>query len=89
MNIVQFKDTKGNVDKYVNLEKVESATPYGKDQVLLKTPTGSFAVDRKQFEDAIEKKNNDIDKLVSISRRLIEAIDRLSLRIPTSIRMHM
>jgi hypothetical protein len=89
MNIVQFKDTKGNVDKYVNLEKVESATPYGKDQVMLKTPTSSFAVDKKQFEEAISKKSDDIDKLTAISRNIINALDRLSVHIPTSIRLHM
>ena len=89
MKFAKFTAPNGDIVKYVNLDSIDSATPYGKDQVMLKTPTGSFAVDKKQFEEAISKKSDDIDKLAAISRNIINALDRLSGRIPSSIRMHM
>ena len=42
-----------------------------------------------QFEEALKKTGQNQRDMSSIINRLIQAIDRLGVRIPTSIRMHM
>jgi hypothetical protein len=56
--------------------------------MTLHTPSMSMEVDAKQFEQAVGRTGAE-EQLPSLVVRLTQALDRLSVRIPSSIRLHM
>jgi len=89
MNIVKFKLPDGSTDCYVNLDAVVAAKPAENGKVTLHTSNLSLTVEKEQFEKAISQKDVTITEINSIVNRLIQAMDRMTVHFPTSIRMHM
>lgn len=89
MNIVKFKLPDGSTDCYVNLDAVVAAKPAEDGKVILHTNNLSLTVEKEQFEKAISEKDGTISSFNSIVNRLIQAMDRMTVHFPTSIRMHL
>lgn len=88
MNIYKFNNPRTGEEFFVNMDQVESAT-YGENgTILLHTGNKTFPVKTAQFEAAIQKKDEN-STLVSVLNRLVQATDRLTVHIPSSIRMPM
>lgn len=90
MNIVKFTLADGSTDCYVNLDAVIAAKPSedGK-RINIHTAGMSLSVDREQFEKAVAPKGNPGADICSAVSRLIQAMDRMTVHFPTSIRMHL
>lgn len=89
MNYQRFTNPDGSTNCWVNLDAVFAARPAADGKVLLQSSSLSVEVDALQFEEALKKTGQNQRDMSSIINRLIQAIDRLGVRIPTSIRMHM
>ncbi len=89
MNYLKFTNQDGTVDCFVNLDAVVVAKPDGKDKVVLITAAHTVMVDAAQFEKAVSAKDSGTERLGQLVSRLTQAIERLIVRIPTSIRLHM
>ena len=89
MNYQKFTNPDGTVDCFVNLDAVVVAKPDGKDKVVLISAVHTVMVDAAQFEEAVSAKDTATEKLGQLINRLTQAIERLGVRIPTSIRLHM
>lgn len=88
MNFKRFTLPDGSTDCFVNLDQVIAAKPSGDGKMTLYTPSMSMEVDAKQFEQAVGRTGAE-EQLPSLVVRLTQALDRLSVRIPSSIRLHM
>ena len=89
MNYQKFTNPDGTVDCFVNLDAVVVAKPDGKDKVVLISAVHTVMVDAAQFEKAVSLKDSGTERLGQLVCRLTQAIERLIVRIPTSIRLHM
>ena len=89
MNFQKFTRPDGTVDCFVNLDSVISATPAEGGKMILQTATLSVTVDAAQFEKAVAGKDDGGGRLCQMLGRLTQAVDRLVVRIPSSIRLHM
>ena len=89
MNYQKFTNPDGTVDCFVNLDAVVVAKPDGKDKVVLISAAHTVMVDAAQFEKAVSAKDTATEKFGQLINRLTQAIERLNVRIPTSIRLHM
>ena len=89
MNYQKFTNPDGTVDCFVNLDAVVVAKPDGKDKVVLISAVHTVMVDAVQFEKAVSAKDSGTERLGQLVSRLTQAIERLIVRIPTSIRLHM
>ena len=88
MNYQKFTNPDGTVDCFVNLDAVVVAKPDGKDKVVLISTAHTVTVDAAQFEKAVSAKDSGTERLGQLVSRLTQAVERLSVRIPTSIRLH-
>ena len=88
MNYFKFTNPDGTTDCFVNLDAFCSAKPGDEGKIILQSPEKSLSVDAKQFEAAIARREA-ADAYSGILNRLIQAIERLTVRIPSSIRLHM
>ena len=88
MNYCKFTNPDGTTDCFVNLDAFCSAKPGDDGKIILQSPETSISVDAKQFEPAIARREA-ADAYSGILNRLIQAIERLTVRIPSSIRLHM
>lgn len=88
MNIVKFTLPDGGTDCYINLDAVVAAKPAEDGKVNIHTNNLSIVVDARQFENAINS-TSETSALTSVLKRLIEAMDRMTVHFPTSIRMHL
>lgn len=89
MNYHRFTNPDGSTCCWVNLDAVIAVRPAEDGKVVLQSASLSVVVDVLQFEEAIKKTGQNQRDMPAIINRLIQAIDRLGVRIPTSIRMHM
>ena len=89
MNYQKFTNPDGTVDCFVNLDAIVAAEPAENGKVELLSATHTVMVDAAQFEKAVSAKNTATEKLGQLIGRLTQAIERLCIRIPTSIRLHM
>lgn len=89
MNYQRFTNPDGSTCCWVNLDAVFAARPTEDGKVLLQSSSLSVVVDSSQFEEALKKAGQNQRDTSSVLVRLIQAIDRLGVRIPTSIRLHM
>lgn len=86
MNYIEFKNAAGEA-YYVNLEKVDEVKVVN-DEVQTKNSNGIvLKAPLEVFKKAIQA--NPAKGLSDILPRLITAIERLTVHIPSSIRMHM
>ena len=88
MNFQRFTLPDGTTDCFVNLDQIIAAKPNDNGTVNLHTAFMTVTVDAKQFEDALAKADSSKDAMPGLLSRLIQALDRLSVRIPSSIRLH-
>ena len=88
MNYFKFTNPDGTTDCFVNLDAFCSAKLGDNGKIILQSPEMSISVDAKQFEAAIARREA-ADAYSGILNRLIQAIERLTVRIPSSIRLHM
>ena len=87
MNYCKFTNPDGTTLAWVNLDTVHAAHPSKQGRVTLHTPTFTIEVDASQFEEAIKKPQQERE-LCGMLGRLTQAIDRMVVRIPSSIRLH-
>ncbi len=82
-----FTNDDGSLLAFVNMDTVVYAEPSGKDKVILHSEEREIQVKRSEFEKASRSRGGeDIPNLIN---RLIQSLDRLSIRIPTSIKLHL
>ena len=87
MNFKRFTRPDGTTDCFVNLDQIIAAKPCDDGNISLHTPFMSVTVDAKQFEDAVAKTESTKDSMPGLLSRLTQAIDRLSVRIPSSVKL--
>ena len=88
MNFKRFTLPDGTTDCFVNLDQIVAAKPAAGGKVSLHSPSMTVEVDARQFEEAVSEKASKTDSVTPMVNRLIQSIDRLSVRIPSSIRLH-
>ena len=88
MNFKRFTLPDGTTDCFVNLDQIVAAKPAAGGKVSLHSPSMTVEVDARQFEEAVSEKASKTDSVSPMVNRLIQSIDRLSVRIPSSIRLH-
>lgn len=88
MNYCKFTNPDGTTDCFVNLDAFCTAKFGDNGKIILQSPETSISVDAKQFEAAIARREP-ADAYSGILNRLTQAIERLTVRIPSSIRLHM
>ena len=88
MNFKKFVDPDNREEFWINMDLVVSAFPDDRGNIILDTMTGNHFVQKEQFEKSIaeDKKNSHLESLLV---KLIDALNRLTIHIPTSIRLHM
>ena len=89
MNYQKFTNPDGTVDCFVNLDAVVVAKPAEDGKVVLLSAACTVIVDAAQFEKAVSSKDSGAERLGQLVLRLTQAIDRLIVRIPSSIRLHL
>ena len=89
MNYQKFTNPDGTVDCFVNLDAVVVAKPAEDGKVVLLSSACTVIVDAAQFEKAVSSKDSGVERLGQLVLRLTQAIDRLIVRIPSSIRLHL
>ena len=82
---MKFTNASGD-ERYVNLDNVTVVKING-DKARVKIEEVVYEAAADDFRKAIQPKNNDENRSILI--RLIDAINRLTIRIPSSIRLHM
>ena len=70
-------------------ETVHAAHPSGDEKVTVHTPTFTTQVSADQFEEAMKNGAEKTKDNTFVLSRLIQAIDRLTVRMPSSIKLHM
>ena len=89
MNYQKFTNPDGAVDCFVNLDAVVVAKPAEDGKVVLLSSACTVIVDAAQFEKVLSSKDSGVERLGQLVIRLTQAIDRLIVRIPSSIRLHL
>ena len=88
MHYHKFTNPDGSTKAWVNLDAALAVTS-SEDKVIVITPSGTVQVDAAQFEAAVKSHQQDEKDTRPVLSRLSQSIDRLTVRIPTSIRLHM
>lgn len=85
---IKVNDIRLNVDDISQYRPVNEGQ---KTAVLFRNANEEnvFNIPVQDFDALVEKGNDDSHVLVAQMRRLCESLDRLSVRIPSSIRMHL
>ncbi len=88
MNFYKFTNSDGSLQAYINMNHVISAQPNDDGTMKIYTlDSDSIDVSAQQFEKAVDM--NSSQDLVAVIRHLSDAVNKLTFRIPTSIRMRM
>ena len=85
----KFTNPDGSTIAWVNLDAVIVANPTGEGKVSLHTSALNLEVSASQFEDALQKSQQAQKERSAVLCRLTQAIDRMTVRFPSSIRLHM
>ena len=84
------KFIKLNNGSYVNIDDIRSINPRGERAVILFKLQGTLDIDKSDMENIVaESKKKDASEFSSVMNKLITAVERLTVRIPSSIRLHM
>lgn len=89
MEFRTFRNQDGSIDCIINMDSIIAATPSEEGKLLVHADGRSFQVDERQFMEAIEQKQSPAKEFGVKIERLIQAMDRMTVHFPTSIRMHM
>ncbi len=88
MNFYKFTNSDGSLLAYINMNHVISAQPNDDGTMKIYTlDSDSLDVSAQQFEKAVNM--NTSQDMAAVIRRLCDAVNKLTFRIPTSIRMRM
>lgn len=88
MNYYRFYKSSGELDCIVNMEQVQSITPKGDGTMRLHMAGHTLDVQDIQLEKALSSADR-TDSMSNAVSRLIQAMDRMTVHFPTSIRMHL
>lgn len=89
MNFIKCTDGGGEGEYYVNLDIIQTVRINRENNTaILKTNCMDYLTDIPTFEKAMAKKDM-LESVSPVVQRLITALDRLTIRIPTSIRLHL
>ena len=89
MNYHRFTNPDGSTLAWVNLDAVIAAHPAKEGKVSLHTAAINFEVSASQFEEAVKRCQQEQKDRNAVLTRLTQAIDRMTVRFPSSIRLHM
>lgn len=89
MNCYTFHKDDGSEYCTVNLDRLDIATPVSDDKVMLQVGGLSVTVSTEEFKTAMAGKDSSLKEFSSLVGRLIQAMDRMTMHFPTSIRMHL
>lgn len=84
-----FHNADGTLLCIINIESVTSAEPIDEEMLLVHTGEREYRISRKEFEKSISGNDSEFSTVCSAVNRLTQAVERLTIHIPTSIRMHM
>ncbi len=87
MNFYSFSNDDGSVRAIVNLDTIVYAEPAGQDKVTLHSEGCEIQVKMSEFEKASRQRGG--DEFPNLINRLIQSLDRLTFRIPSSIKLHL
>lgn len=89
MNCYTFHKDDGSEYCTVNMDRLDIATPVSDTKTMLQVGGLSVTVSTEEFRKAVSVKKDKMNEVTSIVNRLIQAMDRMTLHFPTSIRMHL
>lgn len=89
MKLIKITDTEGKLIAAINPDHIISAVPSREGYLSVYTHAGAYEVQQCQFEKAMEGTGGELSRINNTMGRLITALDRLTIHIPTSIRMHL
>ena len=85
----KFTNPDGTTLAWVNLDAVIAAHPGREGRVSLHTAALNLEVPASQFEEALRGCQREQQDRNSVLSRLAQAIDRMTVRFPSSIRIHL
>ena len=85
----RFTNPDGTTLAWVNLDTVIAAHPTKEGKVALHTASLNMEVSATQFEEAVKRCQQEQKDMSAVLNRLTQSIDRMAVRFPTSIRLHM
>lgn len=88
MNYQKFTNPDGSTLAWVNLDAVIAAHPAREGRVSLHTAALNLEVISTQFEEAVQRSQQEKKDRNAVLTRLTQAIDRMTVRFPSSIRLH-
>lgn len=88
MNYQKFTNPDGSTLAWVNLDAVIAAHPAREGRVSLHTAALNLEVISTQFEEAVQRSQQEQKDRNAVLTRLTQAIDRMTVRFPSSIRLH-
>ena len=88
MNYQKFTNPDGSTLAWVNLDAVIAAHPAREGRVSLHTAALNLEVPSTQFEEAVQRCQQEQKDRNAVLSRLTQAIDRMTVRFPSSIRLH-
>lgn len=92
MGLITVKNANGGLECMVNTDAIASVIPSSssEDVLTIKTLDGDTVnVNKGRFEAALAGQDSPLREFRSKIDRLIQALDRMTIHFPTSIRMHM
>ena len=84
----KFTNPDGSTLAWVNLDAVIAAHPAREGRVSLHTAVLNLEVPSTQFEEAVQRCQQEQKDRNAVLSRLTQAIDRMTVRFPSSIRLH-
>ena len=85
----RFTNPDGSTLAWVNLDAVIAAHPAREGKVSLHTAALNLEVSASQFEDAVKRYQQEQRDRSAVLGRLTQSIDRMTVRFPSSISLHM
>lgn len=89
MKLIKFTGSDGKLIAAVNPEHIISAVPSRDGYLTIHTHAGAYEVPEEQMEKITEHTDDELTRINASIGRLITALDRLTVHIPSSIRMHL
>lgn len=89
MKLIRFTGGDGKLIAAVNPEHIISATPSRDGYLSVHTCAGTYEVPQEQFERSMTSSEDELSRMNGSIARLITALERLTVHIPASIRMHL
>lgn len=89
MNCYTFHKEDGSEYCTVNMERLDIVTPVSEGKIMLHVGGLSVTVSAEEFRKAVSAGDPRMGECQSLVNRLVQAMDRMTVHFPTSIRMHL